>query len=109
MSTAFHHIVAKSLYLVKRARPDANVLIAFLTTQVRLPDIDDWRKLKNLIEYLCSTAELLLILGADNSGVLNTMHTNMHGHIGGGLTIGRGFPIIISTKQKPKHQKFDRE
>jgi hypothetical protein len=31
---AFHNIVAKSLYLVKRARPDASVSIAFLTTRV---------------------------------------------------------------------------
>ena len=84
MSTAFYHIVAISLYLVKRARPDANVMIAFLTTQVRLPDIDDWRKLKHLIEYLHSTAEIPFILGADSSGVLNTMHTNMYGHTGGG-------------------------
>jgi hypothetical protein len=31
-SMLFHNIVAKALYLVKRARPDASVLIAFLTT-----------------------------------------------------------------------------
>ena len=34
LSTAYHNIVAKALYLVKRARPDASVLIAFLTTRV---------------------------------------------------------------------------
>jgi hypothetical protein len=28
------------------------------------------------------------------------VHPNMHGHTGGGLTMGRGFPIAISTKQK---------
>ncbi len=28
------------------------------------------------------------------------MHPKMHGHIGGGLTMGRGFPISVSTKQK---------
>jgi hypothetical protein len=28
------------------------------------------------------------------------VHPNMRGHTGGGLTIGRGFPIISSTKQK---------
>jgi len=41
MSTAFHNIVPKALYLVKRARPDASVSIAFLTTRVRSPDVDD--------------------------------------------------------------------
>ncbi len=33
-STAFHNIVAKALYMVKRAHPDASVSIAFLTTRV---------------------------------------------------------------------------
>jgi hypothetical protein len=28
------------------------------------------------------------------------VHPNMHGHTGGGLTLGRGFPISASTKQK---------
>lgn len=51
MSTAFHNIVAKALYVVKKARPDALVSIAFLTTRVWSPDIDDWRKLEHLVEY----------------------------------------------------------
>ncbi len=28
------------------------------------------------------------------------VHSNMHGHTGGGMTMGRGFPISVSTKQK---------
>jgi hypothetical protein len=28
------------------------------------------------------------------------VHPNMHGHTGGGMTLGRGFPISVSTKQK---------
>jgi hypothetical protein len=106
-STAFHNIVAKALYMVKRARPDASVSIAFLTTRVRAPDVDNWRKLGHLIEYLRSTVDMPLILGADSSGVLNwyvdasfAVHPNMRGHTGGGLTMGRGFPIVSSTKQK---------
>ena len=31
---------------------------------------------------------------------LVAMHPNMCGHTGGGLTLGRGFPISASTKQK---------
>jgi hypothetical protein len=106
-SVVFHNIVAKSLYLVKRARPDASVSIAFLTTRVREPDIDDWRKLGHLMEYLRSTIDLTLNLGADSSGILNwyvdasfAVHPNMRGHTGGGLTLGTGFPIVSSTKQK---------
>ena len=107
MATSFHNIVAKALYLVKRARPDASVAIAFLTTRVRQPDEDDWRKLEHLIEYFKVTTEMPLILGGDSSGVLNwyvdasfAVHPNMRGHTGGGLTLGRGFPIVCSTKQK---------
>jgi hypothetical protein len=106
-ATAFHNIVAKSLYLVKRSRPDASVAIAFLTTRVREPDVDDWKKLEHLVEYFRSTVDMPLILGADGNGVLHwyvdasfAVHANMRGHTGGGLTMGRGFPIVCSTKQK---------
>jgi hypothetical protein len=44
-SIAFHHLVAKTLYVSKHARPDVSTAIAFLTTRVRAPDVDDWRKL----------------------------------------------------------------
>jgi hypothetical protein len=107
MRTAFHNIVAKALYMVKRARLDASVSIAFLTTRVRDPDVDDWRKLGHLIEYLRATVDLPLTLSTNRSGVLNwyvdasfAVHANMRGHTGGGLTMGRGYPIVCSTKQK---------
>jgi hypothetical protein len=38
---AFHNLVAKTLYVSKRARPDVSMAIAFSTTRVRAPDIDD--------------------------------------------------------------------
>jgi hypothetical protein len=37
---AFHNLVAKTLYVSKRARPDVSMAIAFLTTRVRAPDVD---------------------------------------------------------------------
>ena len=70
-STAFHHIVAKALYLVKIARPDASLGITFLTTIVLAPDVEDWKKLEHLIEYFHATVDLPLILGADGTGILN--------------------------------------
>jgi hypothetical protein len=51
-SIAFHHLVAKTLYVSKRARPDVSTAIAFLTTRVRAPDINYWGKLNHLMEYL---------------------------------------------------------
>ncbi len=106
-ATAFHNLVAKTLYVSKRARPDVSTAIAFLTTRVRAPDTDDWDKLCHLMEYLRGDCDRPLILGADNDGLLMwyvdasfAVHPNMRGHTGGGLTLGRGFPITVSTKQK---------
>ena len=66
-----------------------------------------WDKLCHLMEYLRGNCDRPLILGADNDGLLMwyvdasfAVHPNMHGHTGGGLTLGRGFPITVSTKQK---------
>ena len=68
---AFHNLTAKMIYVAKWARPDISLAVAFLTTRVKGPDIDDWRKLRHVIEYLRVTRDLPLILGADGSGVLS--------------------------------------
>jgi hypothetical protein len=106
-AVAFHNLVAKTLYTTKRARPDTCTAVAFLTTRVRAPDKDDWTKLVHLMKYIRGTLELPLILSADGTGILKwhvdasfAVHPNMRGHSGGGLTLGRGFPIVGSTKQK---------
>jgi hypothetical protein len=48
-----------------------------------------------------------LVLSADGSGVLKwwvdasfAVHPNLRFHSGGGLSMGRGFPVTCSTKQK---------
>jgi hypothetical protein len=58
-AAAFHTIVAKALYVTKRARLDIGLAIAFLTAQVRSPDIEDWEKLHHLMEYLRGDRENL--------------------------------------------------
>ena len=99
--------IAKTLYVSKCARLDVSTAIAFLTTRVRAPDVNDWRKLSHLMEYLRVNRLRPLILSADGRGVLMWYvdasfagHPNMRSHTGGGLTMGRGFPIVSSTKQK---------
>ena len=106
-AVAFHNIVAKVLFATKRARPDTCTAIAYLTTRVREPDKDDWQKLRHHIQYLRMTKDLALILSADGTGILKwwidasfAVHPNMRGHSGGGLSMGRGCPIVGSTKQK---------
>ena len=66
---AFHNVVAKALYVAKQARTNIAVSIAFLTTRVRSPDVQDCFKLRHLVEYLRSTVDLPLILGATSGGV----------------------------------------
>ena len=46
------NIVAKTMFATKRARPDTLTAIAFLAMRVGEPNIDDWRKLQHLMEYL---------------------------------------------------------
>jgi hypothetical protein len=106
-ATAFHNLVAKTLYATKRARPDTCTPIAFLTTRVREPTTEDWAKMVHMVKYIRGTKMLPLILSANGSGMLKwwidasfAVHPNMRGHTGGGLSMGRGFPIVSSTKQK---------
>jgi hypothetical protein len=98
---------ANTLYSTKSARPDTCTAIAFLTTRVRAPDKDDWNKLIHLMRYIIGTCTMPLIMSANGSGIIKwwvdasfVVHPNMCGHSGGGLSLGRGFPIVSSTKQK---------
>ncbi len=97
---SFHKVVAKSLYIAKRAKPNINTAILFLTKQVQRPDYKDWEKLEYIIVYLVSTNILALILSANDSVCLYwyvdsafAVHPNMRSHNGAGLTLGRGFAI----------------
>jgi len=58
----------------------------------RSPDIEDWEKLRHLMEYLRGDRDRPLILGADNEGMLMwyvdalfAVHPNMQGHTSGGM------------------------
>jgi hypothetical protein len=106
-ATIFHNFVAKCLFLTKRARPDISTAVAFLTTRVKGPDEDDWKKLVRMIRYLRGTTQLPLILRADSVPVpkwwahgSHATHPNMRGHTGGCMSLGDGMPINTSTKQK---------
>jgi hypothetical protein len=103
----FHNLVAMTLYATKQARSDTCTATAFLTTQVQASDKDDWIKLVHLMKYLRGTRTLPLILSAIRTGILKwwvdaafAVHPNMRGHSRGSLSLGRGYPIVSSTKQK---------
>ena len=103
----FHNIVAKGLFVAKRARPDIMVTIAFLCTRVREPTDDDWTKLIRLLRYLNGTSEFFLTLSADNTNIIRwygdasfAVHQDMKSHTGGVMTMGSGGVINVSRKQK---------
>ena len=81
--------------------------IAFLTTRVKEPDKDDWKKLKRLILYLNGTKDLVVTLSAENARILKWyidasygIHKDMKSHTGAALTMGTGTVYNGSTKQK---------
>ena len=103
----FHNMVARGLFLTKRARGDIHTAISFLTTRVQGPDTDDWNKLKRLMKYLAQTNKLFSTLRADDltlqkwhiDGSHGT-HPDCKGHTGGALTLGKGTLCNTSRKQK---------
>ena len=103
----FHKLAAKTLYATKRSRLDTCTAVAFLTMRVRAPGLDDWAKMVHMMRYIRGTRTLPLIFSANRSGILKwwvdasfTVHPNTRGHSGGGLSLGRVFPIVSYTKQK---------
>ena len=103
----FHHLTAQLLYLGKRTRPDLLLAISFLCTRVQEPDEDDWKKLGRCLRFLRETKNDHLTLEADGNSVISwwidasyAVHPNMRSHTGATMSMGKGCPISISTKQK---------
>ena len=59
---AFHCTAAQLLFLSARAWREIQPATAFLTTRVRLPDKDDWGKVKGVLSNLKGTLHMHLIL-----------------------------------------------
>jgi len=105
-SEIFHSIVAKLLYVSKRARTGAQLAIAFLCTRVSYSTEQDWKKLIRLLQYFNGTLDMPLILGADSLAksklwidAAYAVHNDMKSHTGGATSLGRGAIMCKSTKQ----------
>jgi hypothetical protein len=103
----FHTFVAKGLFVCKRARPDIQPAIAYLTTRVREPDEQDWFKLMKMMNYLNNTLEDVLTLNTDDSFNITWhldaafgVHHDKKSHTGATMSLGDGAIISVSTKQK---------
>jgi hypothetical protein len=103
----FHHIVAKGLFVTKRARQDIQPCIAYLCTRVQHPTEADWQKLRRMIQFLKGTETDVLTLKADDSHVIKwhvdaafAVHDDFKSHTGATMTLGKGAITTASTKQK---------
>ena len=103
----FHHNVAKLLFLCKRARPDMQTVVAFLSTRIQCLDHDDYKKLAQAMKYLRNTITLPLTLEADDLQLVHwwidgafAMHRDMRSHTGGAMSLGKGVIYGTSTRQK---------
>ena len=103
----FHSCVAKLLFVAKRSRPDILTAISFLTTRVTKPNVDDWGKLRRVLQYLKGSIQMRLTLAADSMTILKTWidasyapHHDMRSHTGGCSSFGTGTTMTKSSKQK---------
>ena len=97
----------KLLYVSKRARPDLETLISFLTTRVTKSDEDDWKKLKRGLIFIQNNIKDKRVIGKKILSEIFTwidssyaVHSNMRGHTGGAIYMGFGVIHCKAGKQK---------
>ena len=101
------------LFLSNRATPDLQTDVVFLCTQVQHPNIDNAKKLGQLMWHLQESIFLPLVLGWDGTsniywrvGASFGVHKDTKSHTGGVMLLGTGALIAMSTKQKLNTTSF---
>ena len=104
---AFHSIVAKLLWIMKRARPDLETAISYLCTRVAKCDTDDWGKLRRVIAYIQCTLDDIRVIGATDLKSIYTwidaayaVNPDMKSQTGGTMSLGLGVLHAKCSKQK---------
>lgn len=84
-------------------------VVAFLTTRLQQPDVDDYKKLLQAMQYLRGTVNMPLTLESDNAHIIKwwvdasfTVYPDMKSHTGAIMTLGKGATYGTSTCQKLK-------
>ncbi len=103
----FHSIVQKLMYICKRARPDLEPVLSYLSTRVLCPSISDKDKLQRLLDFVRATKDDRRVVGALSLHDMFTwidasfaVHPNMKSHTGGAISFGKGVIHAKSSKQK---------
>ena len=106
-SESFHSIVAKLLWIMKRARPDLETAVSFICTRVSKSDGDDWKKLRRTLVLVKCTIDDVMIIGAENLTKIFTwidaayaVNYDMKSQTGGAMSMGLGVLHAKCSKQK---------
>lgn len=77
-----------------------------MTTKVKSPDTDDYKKLARVMKYLWGTRNLTFTLEAESLNVVKwwvdasfAVHSNYHSHTGITISLGKGLVYSGSTRQ----------
>lgn len=102
----FHHLMAKILYLSKRAHPKVLPTVLFLMTWVTKSNVDDWKKLGRCIKYLWDSKHLVLMLEVEEGLTIKwymdaslAVHPDIWSHTGATMTLSKWAVYSILTKQ----------
>jgi hypothetical protein len=106
-SERFHSVVAKLLYIAKRARPDILTAVSFLTTRVQSPTAEDLHKLIRVLKYLNGTIGKSMRLTSTDLSTVHAyidasfgIYTDYIGVTGAVVKIGEATIYTQSSKQK---------
>jgi hypothetical protein len=100
--------VYQLLFAANQAQKDIQTAVSFLTTLVRDPDEDDWKKLVHMLKYLNGTRYMKLTLVEDEMNFIihwyvdgsHQIHEDCRGQIRSLMTLGKGAAISSSNKMK---------
>jgi hypothetical protein len=104
----FRSRVMSLMYVAKRSRPDILKEVAFLSTKVSKPSMEDERKLSRLEGYLSTTIGDKLILRPKCLTLFASVdasygvHSDCKGHSGIVLSLGRSGSIVMAKSVKQK-------
>jgi hypothetical protein len=81
--------------------------VAFLTTRVRSPDQDDYKKLGRVMKYVRGSIDKTLTLEADSMHLVKwwvdgsfAVHHDMKSHTGATMSLGKGSVYSTSVRQR---------
>ena len=99
-------MVAQLLFLSGRACHYIQTAVAFLTTQVKAQDEDNWEELRKMLKYLHGIIGLKLSLAVEDADLIlcyvnasYAIHSDCKEYMGAMMMLGQGVVMKFSRKQ----------